>query len=127
MHEEREFIEFMRERVFDKLTLLRGSFASLLYKVCHGLVSGVNVEETILYLGQSFAKIYYIVSYAVEHGKFWEAEEFLAGVDLAVDEFLTCDETVFATCLASFHKKIEELATEIFGGFPELSFSFVDL
>ena len=116
----------LRERVLDKLTLLRGSFASLLAKVSYDLQGGLNPDAVVFYLGGALTKIHYVVWYALQHDKFEEAEDFLAGVDLAIDEYLLCEENVFGSCLSKLLNRIEDLAKEIFGAYPGLCFIFGD-
>jgi len=123
MMEERALL---RERVLDKLTLLRGSFASLLAKVSYDLQGGLDPGAVVFYLGGALTKIHYVVWYALQHDKFEEAGDFLAGVDLAIDEYLLCQENVFGSCLRKFLDRLEDLVEEIFGGYPGLCFSLGD-
>ncbi len=115
-----------RERVLDKLTLLRGSFVSLLAKVSYDLTGGLDPKVVVFCLGGALTKIHYVVWYAIQHDKFVEAEDFIAGVDLALDEYFSCSENVFGSCLKQFLDRIEDLAKEIFGVYPGLCFVFGD-
>jgi hypothetical protein len=116
----------LRERVLDRLTLLRSSFAALLAKVSYDLQGGLNPREAVFYLGSALIKIHYVVWYALQNDKLEEAEDFIAGVDLAIDEYFNCVENVFGSCLMSFLNRVEDLAKEIFGAYPGLCFVFGD-
>ena len=98
-----------KEKVLDLLNFLRGSFVSFFAKLTNDLADGVPVDVFLHELSGALAKIDYTLTYALQHGKFVEAEKLLAGIDLAIDEFLTCELDI-----TGFHKRVEDLISKIF-------------
>ncbi len=116
----------LRERVLDRLTLLRSHLAALFSKLAYDLDGGLDPGEAIFYLGGALTKIHYVVWYALQHDKFGEAEDFLEGVGRAIDDYLSCEESVFGSCLMRFLNQVDDLAVQIFGSYPGLCFVFGD-
>jgi len=107
MHQERAL---SKERVLDLLNSLRGSFVSFFAKLTNDLAGGEPVEVFLHELGGALAKIDYALTYALQHGMFVEAEKLIAGIDLAIDEFLT-----YELDITGFHKRVDDLISKIFG------------
>lgn len=116
----------LRERVLDRLTLLRSSLSALLFKLAYDLQGGLNPQPVFFYLGSFLVKVDYVVGYALRHGKFDEAEDFISGVELALDEYFGCGENVFGGCLMKLLDRVDDLAQEIFGAYPGFCFVFGD-
>jgi hypothetical protein len=99
-----------KERVLDLLNSLRGSFVSFFAKLTNDLADGIPVEIVLHELSGVLAKIDRTLTYALQHGKFEEAEKLIAGIDLTIDEFIACELDI-----AGFHERVDELISKILG------------
>ncbi len=109
-------------KVLDLLNSMRASFIGVFAKLVNDLSYRPAPLELVLYdLGGVLTKLSYVLNYALEHGKFEEAKDLLAGVELAIDKFL-----VGELDLAGFHNRVDDLIVELFGSYPGLCFVFGD-
>jgi hypothetical protein len=98
------------KRVSAFLNSLRRSFVSFFAKLTNDLAGGVPVEVLLHELSGALTKIDRALTHALQHGKFEEAEKLIAGIDLAIDEFLS-----YELDIAGFHERIDGLISKILG------------